>query len=127
MDHLALELRSNSSNSERRKHSKPSVNSRSSNSAADDRSVTANFSGGGSATLTDNILTGNGSDNTFFSIAAPTGESILSVDFSGTGLSTSGDIGGFDDFGFVTAVVPEPATAMLSLVGLACLSLRRRA
>ncbi|MEM9883146.1 MAG: PEP-CTERM sorting domain-containing protein, partial [Planctomycetota bacterium] len=83
-------------------------------------------SGGGSATLTDNILTGNGSDNTFFSIAAPTGQFITSVDFSGTGLSTSGDIGGFDDFGFITAVIPEPASGVLCLAGLGLLGFRRR-
>ncbi|MEM6313103.1 MAG: PEP-CTERM sorting domain-containing protein, partial [Planctomycetota bacterium] len=100
--------------------------SRSSNSAADNRSVTANFSGGGSVTLTDEILTGNGTDNTFFSIAAPTGESIVSVDFSGTGLSTSGDIGGFDDLGFVTAVIPEPSSMLAAAAGLGLLTLRRR-
>ncbi|MEM6394401.1 MAG: PEP-CTERM sorting domain-containing protein [Planctomycetota bacterium] len=100
--------------------------SRSSNSAADNRSVTANFSGGGSVTLTDEILTGNGTDNTFFSIAAPTGESITSVDFSGTGLSGGGNIGGFDDFGFVTGVIPEPASGVLCLVGMGVMAMRRR-
>jgi MYXO-CTERM domain-containing protein len=96
--------------------------SRSSNTAADNRSFTANFSGGGSTTLTDEILTGNGTDNTFFSIAAPAGEFITSVDFSGTG---GQGIGGFDDFGFIT-VVPEPTSALAGLLGLGILGMRRR-
>ena len=70
-----------------------------------DISITANFSGGGSQTLSDNILCTT-ADDTFFYFCAPANEFITSVDFDNT--SSSGRIV-IDDWGFVLKPVPGDA------------------
>jgi hypothetical protein len=75
-----------------------------------------------SASLSRSISSGDTQDS-FFGFTAPTGLSIASVTFSGTG--TRGKT--FDDFGFVTAVVPEPTSlGLLGVAGMALASRRRR-
>lgn len=87
--------------------------------------LTAGFSGGGTASQTALIDRAQGTDDTFYGFVAPAGQSIstLSVALA----NTTGDARALvDDLGFITAVVPEPASATAVLAGLAGLTLRRR-
>jgi hypothetical protein len=97
--------------------------------------VTANFSGGGSSSINGEVIgSALGSDDTFFHFAAPTGESITSLDFvnNGTGTDLQRRLP-IDDFGFITTSfgadntpVPEPTTiAVWSLLGFGLVSYRR--
>ena len=80
----------------------------------------ATLSGGG--TITKSAAIGSGStQDTFFGFDAPGGQFLTQVAFTGTGRAKT-----FDDLGFVTAVIPEPASAGLAVAGLAGLLLRRR-
>lgn len=68
--------------------------------------LTAHFSSGETASLTDEIAPGAGEDNTFFSWQAPPGESI--TDLSVDGSKFSGDYVLLDDLGFITGKVETP-------------------
>ena len=66
--------------------------------------LTAHFTSGKTAALTDEIATGAGEDNTFFSWQAPPGEFI--TDISVDGSQFSGDYVLLDDLGFITGKNP---------------------
>ncbi|MCB1062286.1 MAG: DUF1592 domain-containing protein [Verrucomicrobiae bacterium] len=68
--------------------------------------LTVRFSNGESASLTDEIETGAGEDNTFFSWQAPPGEAI--TDLSVDGSKFTGDYVLLDDLGFITGKVALP-------------------
>ena len=65
--------------------------------------LTAHYTNGDTASLTDEITTGAGVDNTFFSWQAPPGEAI--TDISVDGSRFSGDYVLLDDLGFLTGKV----------------------
>jgi len=86
-------------------------------------SVTANFSGGGSLVFSPvSFATGDSANtkDTFFGVAAPEGETISSVAFTGNGFTW------IDDVAFITNI-PEPTTASLGFLGAMLLLRRRRA
>jgi len=78
--------------------------------APNSATVTANFSGGGSASDTFAIGGSNGGDDTFFGFVAPTGQTITSLVYDGSTFTN------VDDFGFVTNV-PEPSSLALLAAG----------
>ena len=81
----------------------------------------ATLSGG--STITKSAAIGSGlTQDTFFGFDAPSGQFLTQVAFTKTGRDKT-----FDDLGFVTAVIPEPASAGLAVAGLAGVLLRRRA
>ncbi len=65
----------------------------------------------------------NPAEDTFYGFTAPAGLSISKLDISFSGGDGRRTI---DDFGFITAVVPEPSTALLGALGSLCLLRRRR-
>lgn len=83
-------------------------------------SLTAHFSGGGSATETSAINANNTVGDTFYGFVAPAGQSITSISMTTDGTNGLPDI---DDIGFVTtAAVPEPATCWMLAIGGAAIS-----
>lgn len=72
--------------------------------------ITAHFTGGGSAHLTHELRAGEGIGNTFFGFRAPAGEHITEVALDGSRFSGSYAL--FDDLGFLTtSVAPTPVKA----------------
>jgi hypothetical protein len=75
----------------------------------------------------DNIGSGGGADDTFFSFTAPTGGSITGVQVIFGGATGSNDRRlGIDDFAFTTSNVPEPSRVILLGMALVGGVLRRR-
>ena len=68
--------------------------------------LTAHFSSGETAPLTDQIAPNAGEDNTFFSWQAPPGEKITDVTVDGS--QFSGDYVLLDDLGFITGKIATP-------------------
>jgi Protein of unknown function (DUF1592)/Protein of unknown function (DUF1588)/Protein of unknown function (DUF1585)/Protein of unknown function (DUF1595) len=62
--------------------------------------LTVTFSGGGTHTLRDDIPTGEGIGNTFYSFRAPDGEGITALHVDGSGFSGNHVL--LDDLGFIT-------------------------
>lgn len=97
-----------------------------------DVNITANFSGGGSSVLTSSISNSIGNDDTFYHFVAPTGESIISLDFdnsTGGGNANQNRIP-VDDLAFITsvptAVIPEPSGFLMVCLGSFFTLMRRR-
>lgn len=86
--------------------------------------VTATFSGGGTTVLTSDITSGNGTDDTFYGFTAPAGQSITGIAISSNQTSRPTFA---DDLGYITSVVPEPASLGLLFPGALLLAGRRRA
>jgi hypothetical protein len=75
----------------------------------------------------ENIASGKGVDNTFFSYTAPTGSAITGFQIVfDPSASTADRRLGIDDIGFITGVIPEPGAALLSGIAAAFGVLRRR-
>lgn len=87
--------------------------------------VIATFSDGSTATASDTINGANGTDDTFFGFTAPAGLSIASIGFD-PALDARDSRTVIDDLGFVTSVVPEPASASLVVLAAGGLLARRR-
>jgi hypothetical protein len=99
--------------------------SRNSNGYPQDVTITAFFSDGSNSPVTSNILSSLGGDDTFFGFTAPTGFAITSVHFNPAGDALDGRLI-IDDLGFITSVVPEPSTALLSCGALLVVLVRRK-
>jgi hypothetical protein len=88
------------------------------------------FSGGGLQILTEQVPLGVGTHDTFFGYIAPAGQWITRLELSAYNNGQTINTMGFDDLGFVTAVVvPEPSCVALlafGLVGLLPAYRRRR-
>jgi hypothetical protein len=101
------------------------VLSRNSTGYPQDITITAFFSDGSNSAVTSNIISGLGTDDTYFGFTAPTGFAITSILFNPTGDALDGRLV-IDDFGFITSVVPEPSTAMLGCGALLVMMVRRK-
>jgi len=92
--------------------------------------VTALFSDGSMQTISDNVASPIGTDDTFFHFIAPDLESVVSLSFDN--VSTEGTLNQrrlpIDDLAFITRVVPEPSSsAMFAAATLGLFARRRRA
>ena len=73
----------------------------------------------------ESIAAGANNDDTFFAYTAPNGSAITSFRFTFGGTESDKRLG-IDDLGFITNAIPEPSSALLTLLGTTAILLRRR-